>query len=574
MSEQPTIQTERVDDVPLLLAQITRMGIPALLDAHFAPHGNRQGLSLGWICAIWLAHILSRADHRLNRVRPWAEQLQTTLNMHLPIALRPTDLTDDRLADVLRTLSDDLAWAASERALNQHTLRVYDLPAATVRLDSTTASGYWDVSEDGLFQFGHSKDHRPDLPQVKLMLATLDPLGMPLAADVLPGQRSDDPLYLPIIARVRESLGQRGLLYVGDSKLGALLNRASIHHTGDYYLCPLGAVQLPAADLSALVEAALADGVRLCPITRLDADGQQVNLADGTAQSVSLTAQLDGQTVSWIERRLLVRSRAAQVAQTQAMEWRLKAAEAALADLLLARRGKARPTTPADAELAVATILEHYQVSGLLDVRIQATAHTRTLRPYRGQPARKQTSYDLRLTSTRIAEAISAACARMGWRVYATNRPAEQLSLAQAVLAYRDEYLVERSLGRLKGVPLSLRPVYLSRDDHATGLIRLLTIGLRVLTVLEYAIRQQLAADQAAVAGLYAGQPKRTTARPTAERVLEAFGDLTLTIVGLAGQVIRHLTPLSALQQRLLVLAGLDPVCYERLTMHSSEPPG
>src|SRR5262245_46873521 len=150
MSEQPTIQTERVDDVPLLLAQIMRMDIPALLDAHFAPHGNRQGLSLGWVCAIWLAHILSRADHRLNRVRPWAEQLQTTLNMHLPSPLRPTDLTDDRLADVLRALSDDLAWAASERALNQQTLRVYDLPTATVRLDSTTASGYWDVSEDGL----------------------------------------------------------------------------------------------------------------------------------------------------------------------------------------------------------------------------------------------------------------------------------------------------------------------------------------------------------------------------------------------------------------------------------------
>jgi hypothetical protein len=48
----------------LLLTQITRLGIPALLDADFAPHGNRQGLSLGWRCALWLAHVLSRADHR------------------------------------------------------------------------------------------------------------------------------------------------------------------------------------------------------------------------------------------------------------------------------------------------------------------------------------------------------------------------------------------------------------------------------------------------------------------------------------------------------------------------------
>lgn len=143
MSEQPTIHTERVDDVPLLLAHMQRLGLPCILDAHFPAHGHHQGLSLGWLVTVWLAHILSRADHRLNRVRPWADQLQTTLNAVLPAPLRPTDLTDDRLADVLHALSDDAAWAACEGDLNQHILRVYDLTPTTVRVDSTTASGYW-----------------------------------------------------------------------------------------------------------------------------------------------------------------------------------------------------------------------------------------------------------------------------------------------------------------------------------------------------------------------------------------------------------------------------------------------
>ncbi len=208
MNENLTIHTERVDDVPLLLAQMERMGMPALLDAQFLPHGNRQGLSLGWTIVVWLAHILSRADHRLNRVRPWADQLQVTLNACLPTSLRPTDLTDDRLADVLRALTDDAAWAATEAALNAQTLRVYDLTPATVRVDSTTASSYCSVTADGLFQFGHSKDHRPDLPQVKVMLATLDPLGLPLATDVVGGQLADDPLYLPTIGRVAASLAE------------------------------------------------------------------------------------------------------------------------------------------------------------------------------------------------------------------------------------------------------------------------------------------------------------------------------------------------------------------------------
>jgi len=54
------------------------------------------------------------------------------------------------------------------------------------------------------------------------------------------------------------------------------------------------------------------------------------------------------------------------------------------------------------------------------------------------------------------------------------------LSLAQAVLASRRAYLVERSLGRLQGRPLSLTPMYVQRAEHATGLMRLLSLALRV----------------------------------------------------------------------------------------------
>jgi len=113
--------------------------------------------------------------------------------------------------------------------------------------------------------------------------------------------------------------------------------------------------------------------------------------------------------------------------------------------------------------------------------------------------------------------AIQKAIAWLGWRVYGTNQPVEQLSLAQAVLAYREEYLVERGFGRLKGKPLSLTPMYLQDDRRATGLIRLLTIGLRVLTLFEFAVRRRLSERNEKLAGLYAGNPKRTTARPTAE---------------------------------------------------------
>ena len=170
-------------------------------------------------------------------------------------AVTRVDFTDDRLEIVLRHLSDDTRWAAFESALNQQTVRVYDLATARVHVDSTSASVYATVSEGGLFQFGHSKDDRPDLPQVKVMQAVLDPLGMPLATDVVSGERADDPLYMPCIERVQASVGRHGLLYVGDCKMASRETRARIAAAGDFYLCPLPQVQLAAGEFEAALEA-------------------------------------------------------------------------------------------------------------------------------------------------------------------------------------------------------------------------------------------------------------------------------------------------------------------------------
>jgi transposase len=144
--------------------------------------------------------------------------------------------------------------------------------------------------------------------------------------------------------------------------------------------------------------------------------------------------------------------------------------------------------------------------------------------------------------------------------VDSTNQPSEPLSLEQAVLASRSEYLVERSLGRLKGRPLSLTPLSGQRDDHATGLIRLLSIALRVLPLLEFVGRRQLAGEEAKLAGLSGGNPKRETARPTAERLLEAFQDVTLTVIALPQQTMHYVTPLRPIQRRILEILGFSAV--------------
>ena len=119
----------------------------------------------------------------------------------------------------------------------------------------------------------------------------------------------------------------------------------------------------------------------------------------------------------------------------------------------------------------------------------------------------------------------------------------------------------------MKGRPLGLRPVYLQREDHLKGLVRLLSLGLSILTLTEFVARRTLATTNDELAGLYPGNPKQTTSRPTTERLLAAFKEINLSVVVLPDQTIVHITPLSPLQCRILDLLDFPASIYTDLAM-------
>ncbi len=573
MSEPISVTYERVDDLPLLLEQQKRMGVQPLLDKHFPTHGNWQGLSLGWVASIWLGHILSQADHRLSYVQPWAEKRLSTLSICTGQSVRALDLSDDRLEAVLGYLSEDEPWHRFEEELGGHLVRVYDLKAERVRLDPTTASGYCGVSEDGLFQWGHSKNKRPDLAQVKIMLATLDPLALPVASEVLSGEKADDPLYVPAIKRVRETLLRNGLLYIGDCKMAAIATRGELEAGGDYYLCPLPATQLATGELLSYLQPVWSGIQQLTEVEYDYANGETKKIAVGYEISIPRSINIDGVEVTWSERQLVVKSLAAAVAGSKSLQTRLEKAQTALEELGQSRRGKKRLIQLGDWQEAAEGICRRYRVQGLLHLDYQVTTRERQLRPYRDRPARVVVESSVELSVTLDEAALEHQKSMLGWRVYVTNQPPQELSLRSAVVAYREEYLIERGFGRFKGFPLSLTPIYLQRDDYVKGLIRLLSIGLRVLTLLEFQVRRGLAGQQEKLSGLYPGNPKRATARPTAEQLLAAFCDITLLLIDKSNPTYVHLSSLSPLQQQILTLLNFDLEIYNQLGPEMLKPP-
>ena len=571
------IHTERVDDLPLLIHQQQQMGLPEVLNEAIHPHGNRKGLSVGWLTTVWLSYILSEGDHRMSQVEPWAEQHEHTLQALLPEPVGGKDFTDDRLADVLRYLSDDETWEQVEAALGQRLIQVYDLPQDTVRVDSTSVAVYHDAEGHTLFRHGHSKDHRPDLAQFKVMLSTLDPLGMPIATLVTAGHRADDGLYIPAIQQAQAVIGQGGRLYIGDSKMSALAIRAFLQAHGDAYLAPLPQTEQVKQWLTQLLEPVWAKEQPLQSVRASEEEGARPSsklLVLGFETTRQQEAQVHGQRVAWEERVLVVYSPPLARRARRGLQERLRRAEEALQTLTPPRgRGRRQWDDLSALQEAVQTILKRHGVEGLLEVTYEREVEQQFVRRYGDRPARTEERVRYIVHVRRNKEAIREARRRLGWRLYVVNASAERLSLEQAILGYRGAPRVERNFSRLKGRPLGLRPLYVQREDHAQGMARLMSLALRVLTLVEYVVRQRLKAGGECLTGLYAGNPQRETARPTTERLLKAFRGITLTIVRLPDRTIRHMTPLSETQRRILALLGFASSIYESLASLSAEIP-
>jgi transposase len=553
---------ERVDDVPLLIGVMQRLGLPEVADRHLGCHGHHQGLSPGTLLMVWLAYLLSHGDHRKAAVQEWATCYPMLLKRLLGVELRPTEFTDDRLALLLRRLGDERAWHALEAELWQHTLAVVRLPVAAIRLDATTTYGYHTITPGGLMQLGRSKDHRPDLPQLLVMAAAVEPSGHLVAADVHPGQRADDVCYLPLLQRVHRILGETGLLYIGDCKMAALALRAALVARGDYYLMPLPRSGAAGEEIDAWIEAMLA-----CEQSwQLIWDDGEI-LGAGREFTRELTAAAEGspsQPVTWTERVQVFRSLYLLRQQSDHVEKQLRRAEAALAALTPpGRPGKRLYREEAPLREAVAQVLARYSVAGLLRVRWEEV---------RPAGATKLVPRWVITQVERDADAIDARRWRLGWRVQVTCAPSWQLPFPAAVLQYREGCWLERGFHLFKEKPLGIRPLYVRREDQLRGLTHLVTLGLRVMTLLEVQVRASVRQTGELWTGLYVGQPQRATAQPTAVQVLGAIAraKITLTRVAWGEEEQWHLTPLPPLLERTLACLGLSAALYQRLIENST----
>lgn len=561
----PTHHIEHICSIPFIYEILKELQIIRILNDVYSTHRNWTGLPIGETIAIWICYCLTENDHRMCPLENWVSKNNYLLSKLVNFTFSPKCFTDDHLAQIFSLLHDSDLWNQFESELNRSTLRVYGLSEEKIiRLDMTTASSNGLVSEEGIIQFGNSKDD-PSRPQIKIVLAVLDKLGLPLTVSVVPGNCADDPLYVPTMEQVKKSTNQSGLLFVGDCKMGALATRLHAVINGDFYLSPLSEVSHSSQEILIAIQNHRESNLPLTQVSRTYFDGKDAIIAEGFEQSITRSIEKDGLIYTWDERLIYAKSFAHATKMVISLDERVKSAQTEILEMNTRGKGKTVYRTIEEARDKVTSILAEKRINGIIDVEFVENIIETPKRKYGDKPDRVERSVIIQVKPSVNIQALQNAQELLGWRVYVTNKPAQDLSIEDVVMTYRDQYIIEHQFHRLKGKALSLTPMFIQRDDRIDGLVKFLTIAMRPLIIIEKKIRDSIKKRGEGLSGLFEYNPTKIVINPKSERIIEFFEGVYLSITNFGEQVFYAVTGLNQKHREILGLMGIDLNIYAHM---------
>ena len=577
---------ERIDDVPLIISYLIKNKVITIVDEHLKNHGNQNILSNGEVTVIWLAYILSQGDHRKAHVADWVSQHQIILSACIGKQVNVNNFTDDRLTRLLFRYSLDECWNLVERDLAkitlalipvEHFLEPYfennalDVIKGVFKLDGTSITGYHEVSEDGLMQYGFSKDHRPDLAQIKLMSCVEGLSGCPIRSEIDCGNKNDDSMYEPILDRMRETFSTNGFLYCGDSKMSLNKIRKNIVTNREFYLCPLELSN--SKTKKAFKEEWITDAV--------NGSKQIINIFDNDkiiayGYEFERLEQDSKGDLQWHERVLVIKSLGYFESEKKRFDkslTKIKDEISKLSSKLCKDLEEAKKHLETSIE-GKFNKLENLKDFFEIEYEMKEIVKTYNRTELRKGVTKREGSYDIKRYKLCVKKIIISEqkreeyLSKIGWRPFVTNVPKNLLSFANAYSYYRKtQYVIESGFHMLKADPVGIRPLFVWRDDQIKGLIRFLGLGVHFQKIMSLELMIALRKNNEEIMGLTAGQPKRKTPTPTAISVLSYFSRSGINFSGIKINNVWEniISPLPEVCLKILNLLGLNEDTYEKL---------
>jgi hypothetical protein len=328
--------------------------------------------------------------------------------------LEPTEsFNEDDLYSAMDQLNGH--WVSLEKQLYQ---RAFPQAVRLVLYDLTSV--YFEgKGPEHLAEYGHSRDHRGDRPQIILAVAT-DTEGLPLHVSVLRGNRNDTKTLQGLLHTLRRRFGIKEATFVFDGGMSSEINLEAMTAAGLGYVTRLSAATLRSlvAELDLEKQLELGDRQKLMEITH---QAKRYVIAGG----------------QWRQQRDQARRQS-----------RLDKAEAQLKRMAAVKRKK-------------------------VDVQKLASQVGRTLQRLK---AHKYFTYHMdaqgRLQWERKTELIAQEAQQDGWYLLHTNESVQKCAGPQVLGHYKGLLEVEEAFCELKSY-LEVRPVHHRRPDRVINHVRL-----------------------------------------------------------------------------------------------------
>ncbi|MHB8696399.1 MAG: IS1634 family transposase [Solirubrobacteraceae bacterium] len=546
--------------LPLIDEFLARIDLPGTLARHLPGGDARTTLPAATAIGVLVRNLCVEREP-LYGLAGWAAAFEPGL-----LGLAPGDselLNDDRVGRALDGLFDaDRASLLTELVLRA--VREFDIDTLQLHNDSTSVVLHGDYTgADGherggkptvAAARGHSKDHRPDLKQLVLILTVTADGAVPLTHRLVAGNTNDDQTHVDTWDELRAITGRADFLYVADSKLCTREQMSHIDQAGGRFVTVLPRTRREDGQLRDWMSTSapqFTEAIRR-PGKRQGDPDQVWRVAPAPFPSS------EGHRIVWVH------SSAKQQRDETARQQRIQRTLAALAELNERLAGpRARITTRVAAEDAASEILDTSGAEQHVSFTVTETVEKRFRQEKRGRPG-KDTRYR-KLTRTRFAidvqvdaDAVGRDAASDGCFPLITN---DHDLTGQAVLtAYRYQPNLEKRHHQLKSVH-DAAPVTLKSPARIEALFACQFIALLACCLIERELRAAMMREQITELPLY--PEDRACTAPTATRVFDHLAPLQRHHLIRDGHAVQTFQPqLTPLQAQLLDLLGVPASAY------------
>lgn len=562
MADQPfTLESRRIDALPLVNHLLERLRLGALLTQHVPPGDRRQRLAPATALGVLVRNLL------LARVPLYSQPQWAARAVPALLGLRPAEvarLTDDQVGRALDRLFDaDRATLLTQVVVQA--VSAFGVDLAQLHNDSTTvtltgeyrpARGRMRRGRQALaIGHGHNKDHRPDLKQLLFVLTVSADGTVPVHYRACDGNTEDSTTHVQTWEVLRGLAGRPNFLYVADSKLCTHETLRYIDTRQGRFITVLPRTRREEAFFRDWLQSHTPAWQKIVPRRN---PRRQSGPPDVWKAVESPIPSQEGYRIVWGWSSL----KAAQDEQARAA--RIEKAGVALEEFRARLRGpRCRYTRRGAVADAAAQFVAQAGAARWVGVEVREQAAPIFRQERRGRPGRatrylrrQRLRFDVEWSATIATIEYDARCD--GIFPLITND--RDLSLAEILTAYKYQPRLEKRHEQLKSV-YAVAPVLLKNEGRIEALLFLYFIVLLVQALLEREVRRAMTAHGLTSLPLY--PEDRDCLAPTANGIFQVFAGLQHHQLRRQDTPIQTFPPeLTPLQRQILDLLGISPRAF------------